>query len=468
MASPDQMPCPSVIDGGENLLAGLPAELIASTVSCLPNRDLKSLRLTCQFFRATVKLRPSRVFISANQRDIEVCNTIANHDVLCKRITEIVWDDAMIPGPTQRGSNGFEKVISTRADAAALRHALTHFPSLRTITITPAAHGALSFPLYGTPTIHTFPPGFNYPIPRGWPATGEEDSAMKMPPWIDEAGGGEDNRDRWREFCLVMCTLALHASEHTVSELILDAHQLDTGLNYRIFEQLCPEYRDFVALLRRPGFRALGEIGPDLKHISLNTDMRKDMENWAALVLGDESMPHHFPLRVTVFPMERWSNLRHFGLSGFRVTHQDLFSLLSALPSTMRSLELGNLYFLDKNEHWRGLLDYMRDRLGWRDRPADTRPCVSIYFGEIDGQRRPGRAIWLDSELAEYLYADGQCSFGTKDGRFPGNIDSGKGVVRDAFDLCYEMPTVGLPQLMQMGFLKPASLFPRENQSTSS
>ena len=74
----------------------LPAELLTLVISHLPNRDVKSLRLTCRLFHAVAKLRLNRVFLSANPRDVEVFLAIADHDTFRKAITEIIWDDAVI------------------------------------------------------------------------------------------------------------------------------------------------------------------------------------------------------------------------------------------------------------------------------------------------------------------------------------------------------------------------------------
>lgn len=561
MASSNQNSLPLTTAGGKNHLVGLPAELLASILSHLPNCDIKSLRLTCGFFHATAKLRLNRIFLSANPRDVEVFRAIADHETFRKGIIEIIWDDAVIREPEleefdseeeienrlaeeadgcplwfsrECEENNFnlkgryqydildrpdraiaaqlplreswayfrqlrsqqQDVISTGADAAALRHGLARFPSLHTITITPAAHGNLLFPLYETPTIRAFPCGFNYPIPRGWPTTGEGEPVVKMPPWADEDGGSEDERDKWRGFRIVMRTLTQQAEEHRVSELILNAHQLDTGLNCRIFERPCPEYHDLVVLLRRPGFRrldlslavggqeflgwpafrstflkrALSEIGPDLEHLSLTTDVHADLDTWTFLQPSGGRMSHYVPLLSTVFPIDRWPCLRHFGLSGFLVTQEDLLSLLSALPATLRSLELGNLYFLDGVGHWRGLLDDMRDRLGWRDRPANTRPRVAIRVGEIDNQRRSGRAVWVDADVAKFLYGDGKNPFGRHDGEFPTQVNKGHaGVVRDAFDPEFERPYVEPLELMQMGYIKKSPFFfPEVNRGSSS
>lgn len=77
------------------LLPTLPPELIGNLVSLLDNRSIKSLRLTCRHFSA-IKLRISRVFLSANPLNIRVLRSIADHDVYRQGIVELIYDDARL------------------------------------------------------------------------------------------------------------------------------------------------------------------------------------------------------------------------------------------------------------------------------------------------------------------------------------------------------------------------------------
>lgn len=78
-----------------SLLTTLPPELIENLVNHLDNRSIKNLRLTCRLFR-TIKLRISRVFLSANPLNIHVLRSIADHDVYRQGITELIYDDARL------------------------------------------------------------------------------------------------------------------------------------------------------------------------------------------------------------------------------------------------------------------------------------------------------------------------------------------------------------------------------------
>lgn len=98
------MLCPSInpIDaemGSQNhdRLADLPAELLVHVLSYLTNHAIKNLRLTNKYFYNTARLRLTRVFLSANPRNVNVFRAVADHDTFRKEIIEIVCDDTPLP-----------------------------------------------------------------------------------------------------------------------------------------------------------------------------------------------------------------------------------------------------------------------------------------------------------------------------------------------------------------------------------
>lgn len=96
--------------------------------------------------------------------------------------------------------------------------------------------------------IRAMPPGFIYPITRGWTAdTGG----------LYWAGPGEEDREKqvWRGFCLV--TRVLSQKVHRVTEFAIEGRPLYTGLSVRVFDQRNAEYDAFVKLLSQPGFSIL-------------------------------------------------------------------------------------------------------------------------------------------------------------------------------------------------------------------
>ncbi|ROT38193.1 hypothetical protein SODALDRAFT_312748 [Sodiomyces alkalinus F11] len=317
-----------------------------------------------------------------------------------------------------------EQVIASDADAQAFCYALKRFPRLRRITITPAAHGFLFTPLYATPMIRAFPYGFNYPIPRSWPGRGRKVVAEPVvQPWVDE-----EEKEKWRGFRIATRVLAQEEprpGHAAVTEFVVDVNQLNTGLNCRIFDEPCDEYNHLVTLLRRPGFsridlpfivgglewddwpsfrsgylfRALAEAS-DLEHVSLGTNVVPDPDAYATEPGSAGFAAHFIPLR-TIFPVEKWPRLRHLGLSRFLVKQKDVLALLASLPDTLRSVELSFLMFLDGGGSFRGLLDDMRDTLGWRERPVAHRPRVIV--GMPSQQAVEGRAVWADHEVEAFL-----------------------------------------------------------------
>lgn len=464
-------------------LARLPIELIHAIIALLPNRDIKSLRLTCTLLSRVAHLRFKRVFLSANPLNIKVFRAIADHDSFRRGVVEIIWDDTLLANEIKLNDNRRntlsmfasmdhvegvpewfqricawnleetrsrtdyrlsvetswsyyhqllqeqEDVVDSGADLEALRYGLEHFPALRRITITPAAHGLLDFPLFKTPMIRAFPPGFNYCVLPAWPLQYnplDEEDLFQAPRWDQEEA------KKWRGFSLIPRELA-KVSGHRISEFIVDAYVLDTGLNCRVFDQPNEEFNNLVTLLRQPGFshldlalmadgqyrdeqewssirngylkRALGEAS-DLRHISLRfTISYNQLTDWS----NRESIQyaeHFIPLR-TIFPIDKWKNLQHFGLSGFLVRVDDLLSVLAALPKTLRSVELSFLYFTGEKGNYYHLLNAMHDTLDWRDRAVDDRPMVTIHLPESIGHRY----LCMDAAVSKFLYDQGPNPF---------------------------------------------------------
>lgn len=382
-----------------------------------------------------------------------------------------------------------DAMIASGADEAAFRYALQRFPSLKRVTITPAVHGWLFSPLYETPTIRALPRGFNYPIPRGWPTAPDGCPPHSMPHWPDPGPGSDSKADseaykeQWRGVSIALRMLAEPQTHHGVTEFILDAHHLDTGLDCRILENpaTSAEFVNLSALLRRPGFARLdlalavggqehlewsalrgGHLrdalagAPDLRHFSLRTNVVPDPDAQALVRGSGGNVKQHVSLERIV-PVGAWTGLRHFGLSGFLVTQADVVKLLGGLPGSLRSVELSFLHFVDGGGDWRGLLGEMRDTLDWRGREPALRPEVIVGHALI--VPRCGRAVWADQRaVGSFLYGDGPNPFGEEGDRAPNQIvmGSGTGVERDAFDPSYERPYVGNFELARLGIVKEA------------
>ncbi|KAF5506136.1 hypothetical protein CGCS363_v004529 [Colletotrichum siamense] len=149
-----------------------------------------------------------------------------------------------------------EQGLSTSADIAAFEWALEkdRFPYLNRITLTPAAHGFLSKPLYPTPAIRAFPYGFNYPLPRSWPASKDEEGAGY------EMWEREKEKDKWRGSRHVIRIVAQQRSATSkITELIFDGNQIHSGLTCGILHtpEPCVEYNHLAAVIKKPGFTTL-------------------------------------------------------------------------------------------------------------------------------------------------------------------------------------------------------------------
>lgn len=351
-------------------------------------------------------------------------------------------------------------VIAPRGDENAFVYGLGQFPALKRVTVTPAAHGYLSAPLYETPMIRAYPYGFNYPMLRGWPRAGDMEISGNALPWLNAK---EEYKEQWHGARIALRILA--QNEHNVSELSFDTKSLEAGIPLMIFDQPCEEYDHFVAIMKRPGFthldlpllvgrdvvdeeeeeedwaglrsgnlyRALSEA-KDLKHISISTTINQD--------LCDEPI-----LLRRVFPVEHWPNLRHFALFRFNITQSDLLDLHDSLPSTLRSVELSFLLLCGNKSRWGDLMESMREELDWSERT--TKPTVCFVVGSMQYQLF-GRGMWLTDEVNDFLYRSGRNPI---PGKYPFHIKYGMGEIRDPFDPEHTRPNVSPRDLSELGII---------------
>ncbi|KAI7759178.1 hypothetical protein LZL87_013596 [Fusarium oxysporum] len=509
------------------VLTQLPQELQNGIFAHLGCRDIKNLRATCTALASALPLHFNRVFISANSLNLQVFNAIASHETYRHQVSEIIWDDArlytgpeleqerqqyeleysdpndvaaadgcplwFVKGRYDYGHPGYiypephigieeswayykpllkdqRQVLSSNADIKAFKFGLKRFPSLKRITITPATHGSSWEPLYKTPMIREFPPGFDYPLPEAWPSFDDEKPIDALP-WVSENDDspyqyiyGEEctaevYRNRWRGFRLVIRALAEY-TDHHITELVIGGNEIQSGLNCRIFDQRSIEYDDLVALLKRPGFRyldlhlfagliedgdwssyktgllhdALAEA-KGIEHLCLRAST--EISEGAPQQLVPEVEEHVIPLR-TIFPVDNWSRLQHFGISHMLADLDDLIDLLAALPPTLRSVDLIQVA-LGAPEHGYGeLIRAMRDVLDWRSRPVEERPKVHLVISashdEVQGD---GKFVEVDDVVYSYLYGSGNNPF-EEDGY---RIWPGQGAVqRDLYNPSFAAP----------------------------
>ncbi|KAI8303540.1 hypothetical protein K4K59_013236 [Colletotrichum sp. SAR11_240] len=359
-----------------------------------------------------------------------------------------------------------EEVLATAADSAAFEWALAEkrFPNLRRVTITPAAHGILFFPQHPMPMIRAFPYGFNYPLPRSWP-TPPLGARIPCESWVDEA-----IKDKWRGFRIVTHLLA-QQEYATVPEVVIDGNQINSGLTCEIFstQEPCEDYKNLAALVQKPGFSKLklsimvgmhaeqnyaafrnGRLRQlltaDLESFALETDEVTNL-SFSRPWPPENPVDHFTPLR-SIFPVEAWTHLRHFGLSRFLVKDNDLLDLLGALPDTLRSVELSFLWFVRNSGGYRSVLFRIRDDLGWRSRSVKPR----VIIRDDKKLTLPGRAIHMDKEVMKFLFDDGENPY-PDDPRMR-TVLEGVGTVRDVFEPRFERPFATRKELIRLGIQK--------------
>ncbi|PTB41297.1 uncharacterized protein TrAFT101_010085 [Trichoderma asperellum] len=340
-----------------------------------------------------------------------------------------------------------EEVITSGADADALRYGLQRFSSLRKVTVTPATHGWLFSPLYETPMIRAFPYGFNCPIPRAWPYV--IDTTIHAAPW-------ENEKARWRGFNLV--TKILAEEQHNVSEYEIDGHYLGTGLNCRLFDRRCEEYDDFVSVLRLPNFKKL--------KLSLFVD-GQDFVDWSAVCNGllrkalaeatqlehvsiamgwDPDGREQLPELRRFLPIECWPKLQHFELWHVAVETAELLSVISQLPDGLLSLQL-NMLVISHADGYRDLLNEMRDKLHW----GEQRPHTRVIMAASTDDHTRGRAIWVEKEIDDFLKRGGINPF-ENNGQELFTPCYGMGVVRDVFDPDWTRPWAEYETYRKLGY----------------
>ncbi|KAJ3476742.1 hypothetical protein NLG97_g9027 [Lecanicillium saksenae] len=347
-------------------------------------------------------------------------------------------------------------------DEEALAYWLSRFPNLKRVTITPATHGFMYTPLYETPMIRALPMGFNQPMPRGWPFV-KKTSMSETSPWVASADIEQSEVDAvkscWRGLLMVLEQLAEEIEvreELVIPELVMDVHGLNAGLNPHMFGQMSPDYAHLETILAQPGFkrlelpimvggmaaerwacltngffRGLLAKAKDLEHFRLSGDSGGNAGN-----RGPHRNQKHRPLSL-IFPVGRWKQLRHFGLSRMPVHVDDLLSVSRSLPDGVRSVELSFLRFPDQDGGYRKLLEGMKSAFLWRERLAVDRPTVHIGL-----------------PVGEFLYCGGPNPFSSE----PVRVEYGVGIMKDDYEPEYERPHAGPDEMVKLGFYPRAEV----------
>ncbi|KAF5587434.1 hypothetical protein FPANT_6887 [Fusarium pseudoanthophilum] len=368
-----------------------------------------------------------------------------------------------------------QETIATNRDVDALKYGLLRFPNLKRVVVSPAAHGAPGLPWYLTPTIRSLPRGLLYPIERGWPLPKIHSNFPEARDWV------RSEKDKWRGYCLVSRIVAQHLRENPESKLAewaVDTNQLRTGISCRIFDDAeNSEIKDLRTILSYPGFASLDlslHCGNQYEknwcsfrsnHLRKTLAMAKDIQHFSLLTNviyvddfdesdsddyhdpDEEEVDHFIPLQ-SILPVNDWHQLRHFDLCRFIVKKDDVINVLEILSPTLKSVELSYLIFMPDSGDYHSLVQDMRQKLGWRERDAESQPKivvrVDVRFGSVHG------AFMMDvtREVTSFMYQDGENPFDEDEGSVEhpyvpqSDYPEGNGRLLDAFDPSFERPNV--------------------------
>ncbi|KAJ5109960.1 hypothetical protein N7532_002605 [Penicillium argentinense] len=413
-------------------------------------------------------------FKEACEKNIDILKSRKNRDVdrpdHLERREQILAQPPLSEcwGHYQHLLNQQKDVIADNSDLQAFLYGVKQFPSLRRVTITPAAHGHLFAPLYRTPMIRAFPKGFNYPIPRGWLYSRINSEPANAYAWNEYP----ELKERYRGFRIAMRVLA--NEPNAVSELVLTSHFLPTGINCTIFDEPCQEYDHFATVLKNPGFRRLDItllVGEESQtglqacwRSLLNGRLRralseaKEIEEFRLHTTFSEALyeKDKYPLipLESIVPVEKWSNLRHFELAGFVISRDNCISFLKALPKSVRSIEFSMLQFHHAGG-WYLMLEEIRQMVSentlWGGRDATSKPKIAIGFPIRMSKHEPGRGKWIENEVQDFLYNGGENPI-EKD--YPLQLPLGIGVMKDVFEPNFERPNVDGDLLRELNICK--------------
>ncbi|VTT70899.1 unnamed protein product, partial [Fusarium fujikuroi] len=354
------------------------------------------------------------VFISPDLLNMYVAHAIATNETYRLGVEQIIWYDA-----TLLPSGGDGDLFHEYSDESD-----EQFPEEI------AAEAQESFAWFPKPL-----PGYQWAVTSPW----DGDDAV------------EEDKSLWHGFRIV--TKVLAEEKHNVTELMLDAYQLNTGINHFALNRGTEEYDNFCDIVRRPGFQKLHSLlvgfylaekyeiydkgylhdalcgATDMRHFSFHTDFATNRHSLTIDMYKYTSL-------FDVFPIDRWQQLTHFGLSNVLVAKSDLITFLSKLPPTVQTVELSFLTFMEGDGHYISLMEDIRDKLDWKHRPLEGR--IKILAKIFCYLSYCGRYICVDKEVEEFVYNDGPQPFQLRQRGNSSDVDPGTGVLKDLFNPAWE------------------------------
>ncbi|KAM5387942.1 hypothetical protein ACJA88_001202 [Fusarium oxysporum] len=441
--------------GSSGLLGRLPAEVLNQVFYQLHNIDLKTLRQTCTYIKDATHLRLNRLFLSPNFRDIEVFRAVADHETFRFQVTEIIYDDARFdPAHEMEWPSWYDQE-----------------DDIGEVTGVPEWYRHVYRQNRGM-------------IRRYKPHHSQVKEAFEH--LLSPAEAFKHFKRLWQEQQETIATngdadalsriIAQHLRENPESKLAhlaVDTNQLRTGISCRMFDDAeNSEIKDLNTILSHPGFAGLDlslhcgnqcnmnwcsfrshhlrntlASARDIQHFSLFTNIVY-VDDFDDSDDSDGEKGDHFISLHSIFPVNDWHQLRHFGLSRFIVKKDNVIKFLRALPPTLESVELSFFIFMPDSDDYHSLVHDMHEKLGWRERDAENQPKIviriDVRFAKVHG------AVMIDisQEVTSFMYQNGENPFEqdegcVEDSYIPqSDTPQGNGRLLDAFDPSFEEPNV--------------------------
>jgi len=260
----------------------------------------------------------------------------------------------------------------------------------------------------------------------------------------------------WRGFSIVVSELMKYSAKHKVEEFVIDVHRQATGICYQLFNSRNPDYNTTLSLFEILPLTRLdlaintqtSEEGDyfcfrngllkdallklvHLEHLSFHTNMPTHLRP-----LGADDVDEYWISLQDLLPYsyaEKLQHLKHIGLANLFTFGNDLYQLLSTLPS-LCSVDLDTMAIRRGSGSYRSIFQDLKTNMvdaedgGWKTR----RPNFTIRELEYDDTRR----TTISDELDDYLYTDGNMPFNAK---HPNFITNGFGQILDGFDADYRI-----------------------------
>jgi hypothetical protein len=130
------------------------------------------------------------------------------------------------------------------------------------------------------------------------------------------------------------------------------------------------------------------------------------------------------------------------------VKKDNVINVLEILSPTLTSVELSYLIFMPDSGDYHSLVQDMRQKLGWRERDAESQPKIAVRVDVRFGSVHGAYMMDVSREVTSFMYQDGENPFDEDEGSVEhpyvpqSDCPEGNGRLLDAFDPSFERPNV--------------------------